>query len=70
MNDVILVSVALNLFMGLVGLFAARYALKYLDQVSSFDFSKWLNTADDTALGIYFGCRILGVAIVIGFALS
>ena len=39
--------------------------LRALDRLCDFDFKEWLNNANHPAIGIYLGCRILAIAIVL-----
>ncbi len=70
MENVIGLSVALKIVLALIAFAGARLALLFLDRKLRFDFKKWVGKANDQAVALYFGLRILAVCILFGLIIS
>jgi len=70
MEDVIGVSVALKIVLALIAFAGARFSLLFLDRRLRFDFKNWLGQANDQAVALYFGLRILAICILFGLIIS
>lgn len=70
MENVIGMSVALKIVLALIAFAGARLALLFLDRKLRFDFKNWLGKANDQAVSVYFGLRILAVCILFGLIIS
>ena len=72
MGEIIAVSTLQTLFWAAVGLLLARYALKWFDSVSGFDFGLAIAEvqSDSLSAAIYLGMRFIGICLLVGFAVS
>ncbi len=70
MGEVILTSTILNFVYLIVGFFGMWGALRVLDYATGVDFKDRLANMGDIASAIYFGARIVAIAIYCGLALS
>ena len=64
---------AFKMCLAVIGLLMARLGLLWMDRHFTHNkLTEWLNNEKtaDVAIGIYYGCRIIAVAIVIGLAIS
>jgi len=54
----------LKLVSALVAFVIARFALNNLDKAIGFNFKKWISHANDQAVSIYLGARILAICLL------
>ena len=60
-----------KLVLALVGFIMARICLYWMDKyLVPQKFTLWLENADDFSKAVYFGARIIAIALLIGLALS
>lgn len=68
---VLIISTAVRLGVALAGICAARYLLHYFDRAAGINFvtDVWAKIKEDPkAMAWYFGCRFIGVALMVGLA--
>ncbi len=59
--------------LAVTAIFAARFTVLWMDNHvdrGESKFAQWLNKANDLTKGIYYGARWIGVAIIVGSAVS
>ena len=60
-----------KLTLAIIGFLMARICLYWMDKYFvPQKFTLWMDNANDNAKAIYFGARIIAVALLIGLALS
>ena len=60
-----------KLVLALIGFTMARICLYWMDKfLVPEKFTLWLENANDNAKAIYYGARIIAIALLIGLALS
>ena len=70
MDLIIVLSILFKCACAMIAFFAARLSLSSLDKRTHFDFKSWIRRADDQAISIYLGCRILAICILFGWVIS
>ena len=71
MLEVALLQGSFKLILALIGFVMARLCLYWMDKhFLSENFISWLEETNDISKAVYYGARIIAVALLIGLALS
>lgn len=71
MAETVLLTGLFKLTIAIIGFMLARLCLYWMDKfLTTAKFTSWLDNSNDIAKAVYFGSRIIAVALLIGLALS
>lgn len=70
MEDVIIISMLFKIVQACVAFGFVWCGLRFLDKTVKFDFKHWVQNADDSAIAVYLGFRVLAFCLLLGFVIS
>lgn len=69
--EAVIIQGLFKIALALIGIIMGRATLLWFDYwLVGSKFTNWLDKASDIAKGVYYGARFIGVAIIIGCAIS